>query len=83
MILPSKHLPPNRALISIGADILCQLNEPRAVSELWECVRTARAGRAGEAPMSFDWFVLALTFLHTIFAVEMRDGVLASTRKSG
>jgi hypothetical protein len=82
MILPSKHLSPSRALISIGADILLQLDEPLAVSELWERVRTARAGRLGEAPLSFDWFVLALTFLHTIMVVEMNEGLVAMSRGS-
>jgi len=81
MILPSKHLSPSRALISIGADILSQLDEPLAVSELWERVRAARAGRPGEAPLSFDWFVLALTFLHTIIVVEMNDGLVAMSRR--
>lgn len=81
MILPSKHLPPSRALVNVGSEILSQLDEPLAVSELWERVRTARAGRPGEAQLSFDWFVLALTFLHAIFAVEMRDGLVTMSRR--
>jgi hypothetical protein len=67
----------------IGADVLSQLDEPRAVSEVWERVRTVRADRPGEAPLSFDWFVLALALLHAIYAVEIRDGVLAIPRRSG
>jgi hypothetical protein len=47
MILPSKHLPPSRALITIGADILSQLDEPRAISELWERVRAVPVSREG------------------------------------
>jgi hypothetical protein len=78
MILPSKHLSQSRALLGIGAEVLSQLDEPLAVSELWERVRAARASKADAAPLSFDWFVLALTFLHTIFAVEMSDGVIAA-----
>lgn len=42
MILPSKHLSQNRALIGIGAEVLSQIDEPLAVSELWERVRAAR-----------------------------------------
>jgi hypothetical protein len=83
VILPSKHLSPSRALIKVGADVLSQLDEPCAVSELWERVRVARANRSGEAPLPFDWFVLALAFLHAIYAVEMRDGIVATTRRSG
>jgi hypothetical protein len=78
MILPSKHLSQSRALVSIGAEVLSQLDEPLAVSELWERVRSARASKPDAAPLSFDWFVLTLTFLHTIFAVEMSDGVIAA-----
>jgi hypothetical protein len=80
MILPSKHLSQSRALVGIGAEILSQLDEPLVVSELWERVRAVRAGKPDEAPLSFDWFVLALTFLHAIFAVEISDGVIATSR---
>jgi hypothetical protein len=83
VILPSKHLSSSRALIRVGADVLSQLDEPCAVSELWERVRAARANRSSEAPLPFDWFVLALAFLHAIYAVEMRDGIVATTRGSG
>jgi hypothetical protein len=81
MILPSKHLSESRTLIRVGAEILLQVEEPCAVSELWERVRTARAGGSSETPLSFDWFVLALTFLYTIFAVDISDGLIASARR--
>jgi ABC-3C biological conflict system middle component len=81
MILPSKHLSESRTLIRVGAEILSQLAEPCAVSELWERVRAARADRSGETPLSFDWFVLALTFLYTIFAVDISDGLIAAGRR--
>jgi hypothetical protein len=82
MILPSKHLSQTRALVGIGAEILAQLDEPLAVSELWERVRAERSASAEETPLSFDWFVLALTFLHTIFAVEVNEGLITVSRKS-
>lgn len=80
MILPSKHLDQSRALVGVGAEILAQLNEPRSVSELWERVRVVRAGKPDASPLSFDWFVLALTFLNAIFAVRFDDGVITTTR---
>jgi hypothetical protein len=83
MILPSKHLPESRALVTVGAEILPHLDEPRAVSELWERVQASRAGTATSAPLSFDWFVLALTFLHTITAVEFDGGVIRLARGRG
>ena len=76
MILPTKHLPPDRALLGIGAEILCQLMEPRSVSELWEAVKEARSRTPGAAPLSFDWFVLALNLLYAISAVDQSNGIL-------
>lgn len=76
MILPTKYLPHDRALLSVGAEILEQLKEPRTVSELWECVREARMNRVAATPLSFDWFVLALNLLYTVTAVEYSNGVV-------
>jgi hypothetical protein len=74
MILPAKHLQQDRALLGVGAEILGHLDEGRTVSELWECVRSDRG--SSTPPLSFDWFVLALTFLYTIAAVDLADGVI-------
>jgi hypothetical protein len=49
MILPGKHLRQDRALLTVGAEILIHLDEPRTVSELWERVRQARESMAGIA----------------------------------
>jgi hypothetical protein len=76
MILPTKHLPPDRALLGIGAEILGQLMEPRSVSELWEAVREARGKNLSAAPLSFDWFVLALNLLYAISAIDHSNGIL-------
>lgn len=76
MILPGKHLQQDRALLGIGAEILSHLDEERTISELWERVRSAR--RPAATPLSFDWFVLALTFLFAVAAVDLADGVIAA-----
>lgn len=76
MILPTKHLPPDRALLGIGAEILGQLLEPRSVSELWEAVKETRSRTSNAAPLSFDWFVQALNLLYAISAVDYSNGVL-------
>ena len=36
MILPSKHLSQDRALLTVGAAILQNLSRPATVSALWE-----------------------------------------------
>lgn len=76
MILPSKHIPENRSLAAIGGEILAQLEEPRAVSEIWERVVSARRATGRGVALPYDWFILALTFLHAIFAVELSQGLI-------
>ena len=75
MILPGKHLRQDRALLGVGAEILAELDEARSVSELWERVRRAR-NDARATPVSFDWFVLSLTFLYAISAVDFDEGII-------
>ena len=76
MILPTKYLPHDRALISVGGEILKHLEEPRTVSALWDCVRDGQHNNDVAALVSFDWFVLALNLLYAISAVEYKDGVI-------
>ena len=76
MILPEKHLSANRSLLGVGGDILGQLQQPREVSDLWEMFQAARSGHEHNEPVSFDWFVTALTFLYTVGAVHMQNGFI-------
>ena len=76
MILPSKHIPESRSLAAIGGEILGQIEDPRAVSEIWERVLAARRASGRGAPLPYDWFILALTFLHSIFAIELSKGLV-------
>ncbi|HEY1888156.1 MAG TPA: ABC-three component system middle component 6 [Roseiarcus sp.] len=73
MILPTKHIRPNRALLSVGGDLLSRLREPLTVSRLWDEVRAARA-RGGT--INYDWFVLALDLLFMVGAVELDRGLI-------
>ena len=82
MILPGKHLRADRSLVSVGGEILAQLAEPRSVSEVWEGVRARRAANECATPLTYDWFVLALSFLNAISAVRLEDGVLVVERTS-
>jgi hypothetical protein len=73
MILPGKHIKQDRALIAIGGDILAVLDRRMSVSEIWKEVQNLRGSREGYSPLSFDWFVLALTFLFAVSAI-VQDG---------
>ena len=73
MIRPTKHVPVEQTLLGVGAVIVSNLTEPCTVTALWEAVRQHRA--IG----TFERFVLALTMLFAIQAVEL-DGGLVTKR---
>lgn len=79
MILPTKHIRSDRALIGVGGELLRLLKQPMTVSRLWDEVRTARAAYAPSSPMSYEWFVLSLDLLFMIGAVNFDRGVLHRT----
>lgn len=76
MILPTKHIRPDRALLAVGAEALSCLREPMTVSRLWDQVRTARSDRAVSAPINYDWFVLTLDLLFILKAVQFDRGLV-------
>lgn len=76
MILPTKHVRTDRAIIGVGGELLDLLREPMTVSRLWNEVRARRSVTTPSAPIDYDWFVLALDFLFMIGAVEAKRGVL-------
>lgn len=76
MILPSKHLPQDRALLTVGAAILQHLAHPLTVSALWEQMLRAAADHKVSSPMRYDGFVLALDLLFLVGAIELREGLL-------
>ena len=79
MILPGKHLKPDRALLSVGGEILSVMGEAGTVSDVWERVRDERGRRVDVSPLPFDWFVLALTLLYAIGAIEQDADRLVRT----
>jgi hypothetical protein len=76
MILPTKHIHPDRALIAVGGEILRILREPMTVSRLWDELRSHLACSDERAPVNYDWFILALDLLFMIRAVEFDRGLV-------
>lgn len=77
MILPSKHLSQDRALLTVGARILRNLDNPSTISALWEVLlRQGEAVEHSTPSLSYDQFVLALDFLFLVDAIELIDGLL-------
>lgn len=76
MILPDKHVTPRRSVVGMGALILRQLAQPRTVSSLWE-----RARKIHELE-NFNRFIVALSFLYAVGAVELAAGKLHRVKSS-
>ena len=76
MILPSKHLSQERALLSIGAKILKHLQLPKTVSTLWEELLET-SGNKILPTIGYNSFILALDLLYSINAIEIEDGILS------
>lgn len=80
MILPSKHVSQDRALLTVGLRVLQTLNEPKTVSSVWEDIpRGSKAGQHAPPSLSYDNFVLALDLLFLTGAIELSDGRLVRT----
>jgi hypothetical protein len=79
VILPTKHIRPDRALIGVGAEVLEVLKAPTTVSKLWDLVRSRRATYAPRTPIVYDWFILALDLLYLLGAIEFERGLIRRT----
>ena len=79
MILPSKHLPQDRALLTVGGHVLTFLARPKTVSALWEELNRHEASLATTTPrcVTYDWFLLALDLLYALGAIELSSGLVA------
>jgi hypothetical protein len=73
MILPTKHLPSERALLTIGGTLLQRLTRPHTVSSLWEAVS---GPKNSDIRLSYDAFVMSLDLLFVMGAIDMHDGLL-------
>ncbi len=73
MILPTKGIHPQKALIAIGADVLRLLEEDKTVSRLWDEFRKPREKRP---EVTFDWFILSLDLLFIVGAITYDHGRL-------
>ena len=79
MILPTKHVSADRALIGVGAEVLRILKRPMTMSKLWDEIRDRRKVNVPQAPIDYQWFVLSLDFLFLIGAVDFDNGLLLRT----
>ena len=80
MILPTKHIRPDRALIGVGAEVLDALGEPMTMSMLWDKIRFRRSAGNSSSVLDYRWFVLTLDLLYMIGAVDLERGLIRRSR---
>jgi hypothetical protein len=73
LILPTKRLG-ERALLSVGADLLGALRSPKTISALWSEISSMGKYRDRSAAMTFDWFVLGLDLLYGLGVIAYEAG---------
>lgn len=80
MILPSKHMSTEGALVGLGADVLMCLDDAKTVSVLFQSVQNARES-TDKARIHFDWFLLALDFLFALDAIRLESDLIRTKNK--
>jgi hypothetical protein len=76
VIQPTKGVSVDRALLTVGAQVVRQLDHPLTVSAVWHAVKVWRQQVGYQDNLPYSWFVLALDALFTLGAVRYEDGLL-------
>jgi hypothetical protein len=84
MILPTKGISQDRALLSMGAELLSLLNKPMGVSALWDKSKKnfqkAEKMNGESISLTFDIFSLSLAVLFSVGVVDF-DGNMNLRRR--
>lgn len=75
MIMPSKYLKEDEALIGVSAALLSLIEGNGNLSEIWESAKKIKA--IG----SFERFILALNFLYLLDLVDLHENKIVRTQK--
>jgi len=76
MILPTKRVEEDRALLTLGAEILDKLREPKTVSRLWDEVKRGKENERDSSLVTYDWFILSLDLLYALGTIDLEHGRL-------
>lgn len=76
MILPTKNISQDRALLTVGARILSLVDRPLTVSALWDNVTRQSRQESKHTHLHYDAFVLTLDLLYMMGALDLQDGLL-------
>jgi hypothetical protein len=75
MLMPTKHIKAENALIGVGAEVLAQLSRDKTVSRLFYDLQEWR-NKNELTTIQFDWFLLSMDFLFSIGAIRFESGVV-------
>jgi len=75
MLMPTKHIKSENAIIGVGAEILGLLPYEKTVSRLFHDLQIQRR-QSDLTTLHFDWFLLSLDFLFLMNAIRFENGVL-------
>jgi hypothetical protein len=67
MIMPSKYLKEDEALVGVGGILLQSIGGRRNISNLWEDIKI------NHALATFERFILALDFLFLLGLIDIKD----------
>lgn len=76
MITPTKGIAPQRALLTVAAQVSIVVTEPMTVSQSWTALKAWRVRNANDAALPFSWFVLALDVLCSLNVLFFENGLI-------
>lgn len=79
MILPTKNISPDRALLTLAGKVFQGLASPRTISGVWDEFRIQQEAR----PVSYAFFILAIDLLFLMKLVSLGDDGLIRRHVGG
>jgi hypothetical protein len=77
MIVPTKGVAPQRALLAVGAQIVLATDrQPVTVTQAWRRLQSWREEHRHNAPIPFWWFALALDVLYAMGLIDLEQDIL-------
>jgi hypothetical protein len=76
LIQPTKGISVDRALLTVGAQVIQQIDQPSTVSAVWHSFKEWRRKNGYPPNVSYWWFILALDGLHALGILNYEEGLL-------
>lgn len=73
MILPQKHIRVSESIFGLGSVIIELINKPKTFDNLWNDFQKINNTKSLPSLHSLDNFVMALTFLFIVGAIQEGD----------